>query len=122
MYLSLFKNKIYKDYLILIYGIPFIAIITSLVGTEYSLNAIFGKSTFLWMVFFSYLEVLCIWFFFRISLIKIDQYFPLTLKNSKQRIFIQVLIMFVGYSLFRFLFIPINELFFNRPFNWRIPF
>ena len=122
MYLNPFKSKVYKDDLVLIYGIPFMALITSIVGTDYSVNYIFKDFTFLWKVTFSYVEVLCIWFFFRFWLIKIDYYFPLTLKNSKQRLFFQILVMFGGYVLFRSLFIPLNELFFNRPFNWRIHF
>jgi len=122
MDLTLFKNTIYKDYLILLYGIPFIALVTSIVGTEYSLLYILEKPTFLWMVLLSYLEVLGIWLSFRFSLIKIEQQLPFTLENSKQRLLIQMLVMFVLYILFRLLFIPINEIFFDRPFNWRIHF
>ena len=122
MPLTLFKDKIYKDYLILLYGIPFIALVTTIVGMEYSLNYIFRNTTFWWKVLFTYIEVMCIWVSFRLSLVKIDQYFPFTVKNSKQRLIIQMVVMFVLYAFFRLLFIPINELFFNHSFNWRIHF
>jgi len=122
MPLSLFKYKVYKDYLILLYGVPFIALVTTIVGMEYSLNYIFRNTTFWWKILFTYIEVMCIWVSFRLSLVKIDQYFPFTAKNSKQRLIIQMVVMFVLYAFFRLLFIPINELFFNHTFNWRIHF
>jgi len=117
------KNKkgknIYNDKIIIIWLLPAIAFITSLVGSDYDL-AFLTSFKFFKIFILSLVEVLTIWGLFRLILNFLDEYNPINKTNSKKRFLLQLLLCLVVYFVFRFLFVYIEVNLLNRTFSKRM--
>jgi len=107
------SNNPYNDKTIIIFLLPIISFIITLIGSDYDFKFI-SSLRFLYLVFVTFLEVLFVFGSFRLVIDLLDKYMPINKGNTKKRLFFQLLI-----SLFAFFLLRVGIYYFeNTVLGW----